>query len=173
MLGCLSGLLGLAPMLSGCAALVVRPEDPPSLRNGKTAAQLVLSAATLTVFPKLQREYEDEARLRSLEQEVEDDAARFRRFWLHRILDARTLEEMSSLFGHPPRRCLPSRSTHHVCTWTSEALLIRALYEPRVPEGRIELPVRSDTVDQVVVVACELPFDGTPRGPDSCDVAFW
>lgn len=157
----------------GCAGLVVRHDDSVARQQAKTWAQVGLTVATLSVFAKVQAEVEDAERRRLEERQAREAAARFRRLWLHRILAARTAQQLTATFDAPPRRCRPSGAEREICVWTTAALLIRERDAGAVPMGRVELPLERITTHQVVIAACELPAAGGARAPHSCDVSFW
>lgn len=157
----------------GCAGLIVRDSDPPGRRHAVSATRLALTGLSLSVFPKLQAEFEESERQRLAEQAARDAAARFRRRWLHRILAARDAAELSAVFGGPPRGCRPGAAGSEICVWTTQALLVRAVQAPAIPTGRLDLPDDSVTGEQLVIAACELPTGGGARDPHRCDVAFW
>lgn len=157
----------------GCAGLIVRDSDPPARRHAVTWTRVALTGLTLSVFPKLQAEFEESERRRLAEQAARDAAARFRRRWLHRILAAHDAAALSAAFGGPPRACRPGAAGSQICVWTTEALLVRAVQAPAIPTGRLDLPDAPVTTQQLVIAACELPAGGGARAPHSCDVAFW
>jgi hypothetical protein len=164
----------LAGTWSGCSGLIVRADDSPAERRSKAGVRTALSVVTLGVFPKIQAEAEHAERRRSTEARVRAVAARYRRLWLHRILTARTSEQMRLAFGGPPRWCRPSGEGHELCTWSTAGILVRALYEPETPSGRVDVPFHATpSLSQVVIATCELPVDGSSRAPRSCDVSFW
>jgi hypothetical protein len=156
-----------------CSGLVVHDDDTPARRHAKTWTGTALTVATLAIFPKVQAEVEHAERVRILEERLADAAARFRRLWLHRILAARTADQMTAAFRHAPLACRPSGARRQICVWSSDALLIRGLANPETPSGRLDLPRTDTTTDQIVIAACEVPADGGTRAPRSCDVSFW
>ncbi len=171
--------LAIALLATGCAGLVVRTTDSPAERHAKAVAHLALTVGTLAVFPKFQAEVLERERRLYAEGEAREKVLRHRRRWLSGILTARTGDELDELFGSAARRCLPREPDREVCTWATAGILLRALEDPPVPAGRVDAPPPSPPDPdlppfvEIVVATCELPRDGAPRPPASCDVSFW
>ncbi len=166
-------LLTLVLVPIGCSGLITRGDDGRLERHGKQVVRTALGVATLGITSRLQLRVEERDRLERAERERLLHAARARRLWLHRILRARTEERLSQTFGGPPRGCRASSPGHRICTWTTQAVLVRSVSQPRPPSGRVELPLGDGSLEPLVIATCELPEGGSERRPRSCDVAFW
>ena len=81
---------------------------------------------------------------------------------------ARTLSEMSAVLGRGPHSCDDLSDTHQFCTWGGRETRATQVVAP-VGSLLLSMPVEHG---YSWYVGCELPKDGSPRSPDSCQAWY-
>jgi hypothetical protein len=151
----------LAFAVLGCASdLVVREADTREEERRKTAARVGLGLATLGLseIPL--------GRARRAEERRQDDARKeeAQAAWKWSLDEARTMGEITKLFGSAPDSCFSSSTQDQICTWDLG----------RGPTERAVYPIDRVYMREVgwkVGAVCELPKDGSPREMDSCQLS--
>lgn len=152
----------LALAVLGCASsVVVEDTDTPAERRQKTAARVGLGIVTsgfseIPIGRATRLEHQRQEALRKEEAKAA---------WQWSMDSARTMGEITRLFGSAPDSCFSSSAENQICTWTL---------------GREQTDSSMHPIDRVYTrevgwkasAVCELPKDGSPRWPDSCRLSF-
>ncbi len=152
----------LALALLGCASKVVVEEtDTPQERRQKTAARVGLGilSSGFSEIPIGRARRLEEQRQEALRKEEAKEG------WQWSMDSALTMSEITRLLGSAPDSCFSSSTESHICTWR--------LSRERTESGMYPIDrVYMREVGWEATAVCELPKDGSPRWPDSCQLWF-
>ena len=121
--------------LTGCAGLVIKHDDPESVKTQKVLTRSVLAVITLGISESViagerrRAEARDQRELAAAEarkrQELHERTKReFYAGWKRKILQSRSMEDVSLAFASAPAGCEPSSPGRKICTWTAHGWLL-------------------------------------------------
>jgi hypothetical protein len=153
--------LALVVSLLGCASsLVVKETDTGGQKAAKVTARVGLDIVSLGLaeIPLGSARRKHAADVRRMEELQRREA------WQAAVDGVRTMSEITKLFGSAPDSCFSSSTEAQICTWTlGREQMVGVM-------GWTTVSVREIGWDLTTV--CELPKDGSARGPDSCQLTF-
>jgi hypothetical protein len=153
--------LALAPM--GCAStLLLRDTDTAGQKAGKVVGTVGLTIISLG-FAQIVLGRARRIERRKKEAEAHAEA---KRAWEWSMDGARTMGEITKLFGSAPDACHSSSTEMQICTWTLGRERMEIVWGINVPRARAR------RVGWEATAVCELPKDGSPRASDSCQLAY-
>lgn len=157
--------LVLVAVLMGCASkFVVEDTDTQIEKERKIGARAGLAVVTLGG---------SEIHLAHTRRKEAERVHReeYQAAWHEEMKSVHTMSEITRLFGSAPDSCFSSSTVNQICTWT--------LGQEHVESGFLGFNyyfqlglARSREAGWGVQAVCELPKDGSPREPDSCQLSF-